>query len=435
MSGDALRADVVVIGAGPAGIAAAVRASECGRDVVLVHRACEPGGQIWRHRPGTAPPRAARTWLARLERSRVRVIARTSVVDVDAHDGGVVVVGDRDGVPMRVHASHVVLATGAREVFLPFPGWTLPGVFGAGGAQALLKSGASFAGRRVVVAGSGPLLLPVAASLARHGARIVAVAEQASRASVMRFARGLWREPGLVAQAVGHRVAFARARYVPGTWVVAVRGADAVERVVLTDGTRQREVRADVLCTGYGLVPNTELARLLGCDVRSGAIVVDRWQATTVAGISAAGEATGVGGSALATIEGEIAALAICDATTAAAPLLARRDTLTRSAERMRAEFAPRRELHALPDAATIVCRCEDVTFGALQGFSCAREAKLRTRAGMGACQGRVCGAALEQLFDWDADTVRIPTEPAAIAVLASGAALDATSSPSPVTS
>jgi NADPH-dependent 2,4-dienoyl-CoA reductase/sulfur reductase-like enzyme len=302
---------------------------------------------------------------------------------------------------------------------------------GVGGAQALLKAGASFARRRVVVAGSGPLLFPVAASLARSGARIRIVAEQASRAAVLRYARGLWRAPSLVTQAMGYRAAFARTRYRTGTWAVAAYGGDVLERVVLTDGRRRWEEHADVLCTGYGLVPNVELARLLGCAVFNGAVAVDRWHATTVAGVYAAGEATGVGGSPLAIAEGEIAALAICGATGAAAPLLERRDALARDAARMRAEFAPRPELRTLPTSDTIVCRCEDVTFGALRGFSCARDAKLHTRAGMGACQGRVCGAALERLLDWDVDTVRIPTEPASIAVLASDAAPDAAISPS----
>ncbi|HEY0971687.1 MAG TPA: FAD-dependent oxidoreductase, partial [Gemmatimonadales bacterium] len=157
-----MRADVAVVGAGPAGIAAAIGASRAGRRVVVLDQGLAAGGQIWRHRPGAPPPDEARPWLDRLARSGATTLFGTSVVELRADDGAFTLVGARGAAPCRVEAERVVLATGARERFLPFPGWTLPGVTGVGGAQALLEMGTSVAGRRAVVAGSGPLLLPVA---------------------------------------------------------------------------------------------------------------------------------------------------------------------------------------------------------------------------------------------------------------------------------
>jgi NADPH-dependent 2,4-dienoyl-CoA reductase/sulfur reductase-like enzyme len=341
------------------------------------------------------------------------------------------IVAEHDGSSAVVHARRIVLATGARELFIPFPGWTLPGVVGVGGAQALLKAGTSFRGKRVVIAGSGPLLLPVAASLATRGARLAIVAEQTPREAVVSFVSGLWRSPSLLAQAAQYRARFASTRYATGTWVTEAHGREHVTAVTLTDGRRTWREDADVLCTGYGLVPSVELARVLGCDVRDDAVVVDDIQQTSVAGVYAAGEVTGVGGAPLALIEGEIAGTAATARHVAVGSLMHRRDALRASARRMRATFAPRAELRACVTPDTIVCRCEDVTLAAVSHAPNARAAKLYTRAGMGPCQGRTCAPALSFLCGWAPDTVRSPVEPAPISVLAT----DSTSSDSGATS
>ena len=186
--------DVVIVGAGPAGIAAACRAAEAGRRSIVVDEGLGPGGQIWR--PSVRGPHggaaAAVHWLARLEASRAVVQRSTSVFDIRRlGTGGFLISGEQDGRAFEVTGRAIILATGARERFLPFPGWTLPNVVGIGGAQALLKAGTSFDGKRVVIAGSGPLLLPVAASLAKSGAKVALVAEQAAGRNVRRFAMGL----------------------------------------------------------------------------------------------------------------------------------------------------------------------------------------------------------------------------------------------------
>ena len=422
-------ADVAVIGAGPAGIAAAARAAESGLRVVVLDRGLEAGGQIWRHMSGAPVPRIAQHWIAQLSRSGAQVIHGTSVLDVQHEGGDFEILADSSGNALRVRAGRIILATGARELFIPFDGWTLPGVMGIGGAQALLKSGASFAGKRVIVAGSGPLMLPVAASLANSGAKLILVAEQAPRSAVMRFAAGLWRAPALVAQAARYRARFLSTSYSTGTWVTAAHGTDRLESVTVTNGRRTWREAVDVLCTGYGLVPNVELARLLGCETRDGAIAVDAQQRTTVANVLAVGEATGIGGAPLSLIEGEIAGSVVSPRIRVSDALLRKRAALEIAARRMLDAFALRQELRSLPSAETMVCRCEDVSYGAVKDAVCARQAKLYTRVGMGPCQGRTCMPGLEFLLAWQPDTVRPPIEPALVSVLSSELADDAAAS------
>jgi len=420
-------ADVAVIGAGPGGIAAAVSAAERSLRVVVVDRGLEPGGQIWRRKVNATAASDAQPWLTRLADSSARTINGASVVDVRPDADGFEILVESSGRPMRIWAADVVLATGARELFIPFDGWTLPGVMGIGGTQALLKSGASFAGKRVVIAGSGPLMLPVAASLADAGAKLLLVAEQADRSAVARFASGLWKTPALLFQAARYRARFLSARYATGTWVTAAHGVDRLQSVSITDGRRTWREDVDVLCTGYGLIPNVEIARLLGCDIRDGAIAVDDRQRTNVDHILAVGEATGVGGAPLSLIEGSIAGTTVGSTDAASAHLTRRRAILVEAADRMLNVFAPREELRSLPHADTIVCRCEDVQYGAIQNAVCARQAKLYTRVGMGQCQGRTCMPGLDFLLAWQADTVRPPVEPALVSVLSSEVADDAT--------
>ncbi len=409
--------DVLVIGGGPAGIAAAVRAAESSRSVALVDESPDVGGQIWRHRRRETLPAIARRWLERLDVSGVRLLRGTSVADASEDGDALMVTAERNGVPLLVRASAVVVATGARERFLPFPGWTLPGVIGVGGAQALLTSGLSFADKRVVLAGSGPLLLPVASSLKAAGARVLLVAEQASRRAVAGFAIGLVKEPATLLQAARYRGGFVGTPYRFGEWVSAARGNGGVTEVDISNGVSTRTIACDVLCAAFGLVPNTELAQLLGCAIADGAVVVDDTQQTSRGRVYCAGEPTGIGGMELSVVEGELAGLC-ATGRDADVRLVARRNALRARAARMERAFAPRAELRTLATPDTIICRCEDVTLGAIDRSWSMRKAKLYTRAGMGPCQGRVCGAALQCLYGWPADTVRLPAVPALLSTL-----------------
>jgi len=418
-----LRVDVAVVGAGPAGIAAACRAAEAGASTLVLDEGDAAGGQIYRHRPPNAPE-AIRPWLARLDRSGARRLGGASVFDAWRDGEELRLLAETNGGGLAVSARRLVLATGARELFLPFPGWTLPGVLGAGGAQALWKSGADLRGRTAVVAGSGPLLLPVAASLTKAGARVALVAEQASWAALAGFGASLARSPSKIREAVRHRRGFAKTPYRTGLWIARAVGTERLERVVVTDGAMTSEIACDLLAAGYGLVPNVELAVLLGCAMRGGAVIVDERQRTSVEGVLCAGEPCGVAGVEVALAEGEIAGLtATGRGADPDSRLVRRRKSGRRFAERMSSAFRLRPELRSLASADTLVCRCEDVAVGALAGCASAREAKLSSRAGMGACQGRVCGPALRFLYGWDSDTVRPPARPARIGDLAVSAA------------
>jgi NADPH-dependent 2,4-dienoyl-CoA reductase/sulfur reductase-like enzyme len=347
----------------------------------------------------------------RLAAAGAEVIGSASVFDA-APGSAHVLHHDRASV---VHWDELVIATGARERLLPFPGWTLPGVVGVGGIQALLKAGLEVRDRNVIVAGSGPLLLPVAALLSHRGANLLAVAEQAPRARVGSFVFSLWDSPLRALNAARYRVAFARARYRTDTWVRRAQGQEHVTGAVLTDGRSEQEIACDLLCVGYGLVPETRLARLLGCALEQGRVRVDAEQRTSVPHVWCVGEPTGIAGAEAAVLGGAAAGLTLAGRPGRAGAARARELAF---AQRLDETFALRAELAALADDDTIVCRCEDVTIGALRDCHGMREAKLATRAGMGACQGRVCGTALEHLRGWEPDRVRAPLVPVPVAAL-----------------
>jgi len=419
------RFDVVVVGAGPGGIAAAAVAAEAGARVCLVDNNPALGGQIWRgFRKETASryPHGGsfREWTARLQASGCAMWSGSQVVDAPAANS---IRLEREGKVVDLRFEKLILATGARERFLPFPGWTLQGVMGAGGLQALVKGGLDPRGKRVVVAGSGPLLLAVAAGLVRAGATIEGILEQAAFAQVAAFGlHSLFAQPGKVVEGVGYRLRTLSSTYRFGAWVTGVEGRGRVERVTVFDGRKTRTLGCDWLACGYGLVPNLELPRLLGCRIAGGFVEVDALQGTSVPAVLCVGELTGVGGLGKALVEGEIAGWAITGREPEARSRGRRLHRHREFAQRMERAFVLRPELRGLPAAESVVCRCEDVGHGDLKGCQSWREAKLHTRCGMGACQGRVCGTAAEFLYGWQQTGMRPPLLPARISTLAAEA-------------
>ncbi len=441
MSAAAIERPVLaVVGGGPAGMAAASAALARGVDVVLVDSYPRLGGQLLRQpaddHAGTATSSdAGRRLPARFRHlaaaPRLSHLAETTVWLAEQNGDGVTLWLDRPDGPRSVNAAALVLATGATELVLPFPGWDLPGVMTAGAAQALWKGHAVSVGRRVVVAGSGPFLLPVAESLLHSGSTVLAVVEAAP---ARWLGRHLWSGIVHTAKAVEaarylrtlHRAAVP---IITSSALVRAEGADAVEAVVVSridaDGRpvagSGRRIEVDAACVSFGFLPRLELARQLGlAEARRGSpaklvVACDRSMASSVPGIFVAGEATGIGGGTVAEIEGEIAGRSAArwlghhrhppwreradraeDALSSAR--LAHARHLARVLE---ATFPERPEMISIADEATIVCRCEDVTLGDIRraveaGATTVAGARGLSRCGMGYCQGRTCGRLLE---------------------------------------
>ena len=279
-----ITADVAVVGAGPAGLAAAAEAARHGLSVTLLDDNPLPGGQYYRQGPATREPDSAPAAGGKARDARARELL--SVVDhprVTFLSGAVVwaapeartLAFSHAGRGDRLRAEVIVIAAGASDRAVPFPGWTLPGVITAGGAQNLLKSQGVLPGRRALVAGSGPLLLVVADSLRRAGATVVGVAEAAPTARVWRALPRLAAAPALLRRGLAYRLELARARvaFRAGHTVIEARGRDEVEEAVVApidgagrvDRAGARTLAVDTVVVGFGLVPSTELTRLLGC--------------------------------------------------------------------------------------------------------------------------------------------------------------------------
>lgn len=410
--------DIVVVGAGPAGLAAAREAARSGARVAVLDDNPRAGGQVWRNGPAH-PPSDALSALLHGIAAKGNVTLTCAARIVAPLDGRRLLIESTEYGGACIGYDRLILATGARERLLPFAGWTLPGVTGAGGLQALIKGGVPVRGERIVIAGSGPLLFASLATARAAGARVVAVIEQATLASVMRFGLSLAATPAKLVQAVQLTRGLTGFRYLTSSVVRAAQGDGRVERVIVErEGGRSETIDCDRIACGYGLVPNTTLARALGCATRDdGAIAVDDAQRTSVADVFAAGECTGIGGMERARVEGRIAGFGAIGVEPEDA-LKRERTRWQRFAARVDTAFTLRDAVRQLPADDTLLCRCEDVSVGEVRAQRNWRDAKLHTRCGMGACQGRICGGAAQTWFGWDVTQVRPPIHPSQIGTL-----------------
>jgi NADPH-dependent 2,4-dienoyl-CoA reductase/sulfur reductase-like enzyme len=406
-----IKTDILIIGAGPAGLAAASSASESGAQIDIIDDNFSSGGQIWRGGAASQKdPRARELWQKLKEKPNVRFHFQTRVVHASsAHQ----VLTECAGTSSLFEAKKLILATGARELLLPFPGWTLPGATGAGGLQALSKNGFPVEGKRVIVAGTGPLLMAVAASLLERGAIVTHILEQTTLAKLAIFSVSLLATPSKIGQAWALRQNLSKVKYRSNSYVIAALGEHQLQSVRANINGHEQTLACDYLACGFGLIPNIDLAASLTCSLDdSGSyakVSVDQWQQTSVNHVYSAGESTGIGGVDLALAEGSIAGWVATENNPMAKHVFKERGHWRAFSQRLKAAFDLRPELRQLCEADTMVCRCEDVSYAQLQAHEHWRSAKLHTRCGMGACQGRICGAATHILFDWNKDAGRLP--------------------------
>ena len=427
------QAELVIVGGGPAGLAAAIAARQAGMDPVVLDDNEQPGGQIFRQ-----PPRAfsiddlagigkdnVRGRKLLDEAARASVSVESGVVVWDAKPGSLSCCQGNKAWTLQFQT--LILATGAYERPVPFPGWTLPGVFTSGGVQTMLKAQHVLVGKRILLAGTGPLNLVVANQLVDAGAQVVAVLELATPgiSDLLPMLRGPWE---LLVDGIGYVTRLAR-RGIPimrGWTIVEARGQEEVTSAVITQVDREwrrvagkeRTLEVDTVCLGFGLVPSTELSRLIGCEHRhapqlGGWIPVhDEYQETSLPGVFVAGDGAGVAGSLVALEEGRVAGLRAAlrvgcidkkEFSAQAAPSIRRLRRLSRFRTMLDRISCPRPGLYECVTPETLVCRCEEVSAGDVravldEGFTSLIELKARLRSGMGLCQGRICGPTLAEL-------------------------------------
>jgi NADPH-dependent 2,4-dienoyl-CoA reductase/sulfur reductase-like enzyme len=419
-----MRRSVVVIGAGPAGMAAAVEAVARKCDVTVLDEFARPGGQIYRQ----ADPRLSGNDLAEpgeLARKK-RLLQRFDDIarSIDYRPGVAVYAAFGNG---EIHVQHeqrtevlkpdaVVLATGVRERAIPFPGWTLPGVMFAGGAQAILKSQRTSPGRVAVVAGCGPLPIVVAAQLTRAGTRVVALASLHSPLGVLRSASGMWHGRDILREGARYARSLLRAGTPRLTGYVPIRasGSERLEAVQLArvdahghvvPGTL-REIACDLLAINYGFVANSELAAMAGARMRhdrDGGFWVpgtDDAGRTSLPWLFVAGDAAGLRGALVAESEGTIVGAAAAggapDSSESLIEAAALRRRYAAFARAVRGTLAVPSALWRTTTDDTIVCRCENVRLAEIRdalhgGHHTLNAIKRNARPGMGWCGGRMC--------------------------------------------
>lgn len=425
-----MQTELIVVGAGPAGLAAAVTAAEAGMRVAVVDLGTAPGGQYFRHstaqsvRPaGWQTYRGLRARLRQMQHTgQLSYFSRSQVWSISETESGFTVrcrKGEREPLAIELESDYLVLAPGAHDRVLPFQGWTMPGSVSLGGAQAMWKGNATLLGRRVVIAGTGPFLLAVASDLVKAGSEVPAVVEFGSFAAMATDPQAIWLGRDKVGQALNYLGTLRRngTRLIDHARVVEATGRNRVEQVRVVDDKSERWISCDLVATGWGFQPQLELPMQLGLatlidDAGNLVVQVDDNQLSSNSKVWVAGEATGVAGSDCALAEGEIAGAAAAIASGhskhAAEPARNRRDRYRAFGLRMAAAYPVPADWSRSVSDETLVCRCEEVSAGEVRaavraGAADFRSVKSLTRAGMGWCQGRMCGRNCSELIATEA--------------------------------
>ncbi len=450
--------EIVIVGAGPAGVAAGVTAARAGAQVTLIDEYDRAGGQYFKQPAGSSaaknfPPLLAdniqkgQDLLAGLSHPNINFLHNTLVWNVTPDRK--LSLYSPDGSD-ELQAQRLIIAGGAYERVMPFPGWTLPGVMTVGGAQLLLKGQAMLAGRRLLLAGTGPLLQLAGVQLLEAGAEIAAIVEIQKPKTLLPYAFKFWRHWDKVGEGVKNqwRLKKAGTPIKFGHTVTRALGEQEVEGAVIArvDDTGQplagteETLDVDTVCLNFGFVPATQLTQLAGCehrfDSRYGCLVAvaNQHMETSQAGIFAVGETRGIGGVDVALLEGRMAGLAAAQQLGYSSDETEqnRQDTLRAwqkaraVVETLGAMFAVKPGLCALATDDVPVCRCEEVTAGEVRaavrtGVTHLNGLKPWTRVGMGRCQSRICGPIIAQIVAREAAldvksvgsfTVRPPVKP-----------------------
>ena len=457
--------DLIVIGAGPAGMGAATEAAAHGLDVLVLDEQGAPGGQIYRAIEAQERPRhgqpdvlGADYWRGREAVDRFRAsgsgyVPGATVWTVEPDPPTVGYVTEAGGAVVR-QARRIVVATGAYERPVPIPGWTLPGVMTAGAAQTLMKSSGAVFDDRVILAGSGPLLMLVGEQLLASGVEVGGFVETTAwddYRSALRHLPSALLAPRLLAKglAMRRRIKASGVPMYSGARGLRAEGEGRFRRLCFETRGRPHRLDGDLLLLHEGVVPNVQISRALRLEhtwhpaQRYWRPACDTWGVTSAEAILVAGDGGGIDGAQAAEVGGRLAGLRIAhdlDRLTVlerdrlAAPLFARRSSEMRIRPLLDHLYRPSQAVICPADPETIVCRCEDVDVASVlaatsAGASGPNQLKAFTRCGMGPCQGRLCGLTVAELMarqlgrpveEIGSYRIRPPIKPVTIAMLAS---------------